>query len=131
MNHLNTLETGKVESVSEGPHSWDEVRDELLASPVQYLIADEDPDDPRLRVEGCNVIGDPLASKGDLREGGDVTIAGGDGKGYPGVREGADNIRVGIVDFDAVDDRLCLDEVGNLGRRREVVPEGAIVDADG
>lgn len=131
LSNLNAPETGKNKSIVEGLHGGKEVDDEALIPAVDDLIPDEDADDTGLRIERGDVYGDPLAGKGELGEGRDVAVHGGDGHGDPGVGEGAQDVRVGVEDLDPVDDRLGPDEVGHLGRGREVVAEGAIVDADG
>lgn len=87
--------------------------------------------DQRGGVKRENVVGNPRLSGGELGEGRNVTICYGDGEGDAGAGEGAENIGVGVKDLDAVDVGVRFEEGGDLGRGREIVGDGAVVDPDG
>lgn len=128
---LDGVDAGEFEGGVEGFHGGYEVGDEVLVVGVHDLVADEDGVDTGFGVEGGDVGGDPAAGGGELGERGDVAVGHRDGHANAGVSEGAEDVGVGVEDLDAVDGCLGLEEVGDLGRRREVVAEGAVVDADG
>ena len=78
-----------------------------------------------------DIIGHPGLGGGEFRKGWNVAVSDGDGERDVGVGEGFEDVRVGVEDLHAVDGGLGFEEVGHLGRRWEVVGDGAIVDADG
>lgn len=73
----------------------------------------------------------PSASYTYLCKRKDVPIRDRDGHGDTSVCKCTDNVLVDVKDFDAVDGCLSFDEVGNLGRWREVVGCGPVVYTDG
>ena len=95
------------------------------------FVTDNDTVDDCFWMERQNVIGNPRLCCRQLRERRDITIFGGDSDGDASVGKGVENVGVAIKDFDAVDGGLGFEEVGDFGWWREVVGDGAVVDADG
>ena len=119
------------ESIVEGSHGSDKAENHVTVAPVEDFAANEYVIDFGLRMKRFDFVDNPLTSKVDVFERYDVAVGGGDGEGDAGVGEGPDDFWVHIEDLDAVDGCPCLEKVGHRGRRREVVADGSIVDADG
>lgn len=77
------------------------------------------------------IVSHPGLGGGESCHGGDISVGHRHGDRHVGVGEGTEDVGVGVEDFYLVDGGLGLDEVGDSGRRREVVGHGAVVDADG
>lgn len=78
-----------------------------------------------------DVVSDPGLGGGEFCEGRYVAVADRDGDGDVCVGEGAEEFGVGVEELDAVYGGLGFEEIGYLLRWREVVGDGAVVDADG
>ena len=74
--------------------------------------------------------GDPAAGGLGGGEGGDLVVGDCDGDQDAGVGEGAEDVGIDVEDHYAVYGCFVLEELRHLGWRREVVAEGAVVDAD-
>lgn len=107
------------------------MRYENLVGGGENLIPDGDVVDQSVGVKRKNVNCDPRLSGGELGEGRNVTVCDGNSEGDAGTGEGTKDILVGVKDLDAIDGGLGFEEGSDLGRRREVVGNRAIVDADG
>ena len=109
-------------------HRRKELRDENLVAEGEDLVADGDEGDLAGGVEGEDVRVDPLSGGvGIGSQAGDV--AGTDDDLDAGAGEGGDDGRIGAVEADPLD-RSGAEEVGSGRRRREVVGDLAVVDAD-
>lgn len=99
---------------------------------MKNLASDKDVTDFRLRMKRLHVTHNPLSSRIDVAaEHRDVAVGCGDGDGDAGVGKSLKDLRVHVVDLDAVYGGPCFEEVRHRGWRREVVAEGSVVDADG
>ena len=107
------------------------MRYEILVGSGENLIPDGDVVDPSVGVKRKNVNGDPRLSGGEFGEGWNVTVNDGNSEGDAGAGEGTKDIGIGVKDLDSIDGGLGFEEGSDLGRRREVVGNRAIVDADG
>ncbi|KAG6430266.1 hypothetical protein SASPL_108330 [Salvia splendens] len=114
----------------EGLHGGNKVVDEVLWAPVEDLVAHDQIVDVCVRVEGLDVGGDPAAGGLGGGEGGDLVVGDSDGDQDAGVGEGAEDVGIDVEDLYAVYGCFVLEELRHLGWRREVVAEGAVVDAD-
>ena len=103
---------------------------EILVGGGEDLVPDGDVVDESVRVKRENVIGNPGLSGGELGEGRNVAISDRDCESDASSGEGTENIRVGVKDLDAVDGGVGFEEGGDLGGRREIVGDGAVVDTD-
>lgn len=113
------------------PHGGNKVGDLNFVSPVNDLIADRDVVDPRPRMERLDVLRHPPPRRPGVGQPDDLAVADRDSHGDPAAREGAEDVGVGVEELHAVDARLRPQEVRHLRRRRQVVAERAVVDADG
>lgn len=128
---LNGGDVGELEGRVKGLHSRQQMRDEVLVRRGEDFVPHGDSVDLGARIKRENVVGHPGLRRGELGDGGNIAVSDGNGDGDAGVGEGAEDVRVGVEDLDAVDGGFGLEERGDLGWRREVIGDGAVVDADG
>lgn len=128
---LNVGDLREYESVVECFHRRNEVANEVLVGGGHDLIPNGDIVDLGAGVERQDVGSDPVASGREFRDCWDVAVANGNRDADAGVSEGSKNIGVAVEDFDLVDGGPGFEKVGDLGRRRKVIGESAIVNADG
>ena len=107
------------------------MRDEILIRRGEYFVADSDKGDLGGRVERGDVGGDPRFGGGEVGDRWYVTGGESNDEGDARVCECADEIWVGVEELDAVDVGVLSEEVCDLRRGREVVGDGAVVDANG
>lgn len=112
-------------------HGGEKMRNQCLIRGSNHFVPDGNAADSGLWEERKYIVSHPGLGGGESRHGGDIGVGHRDSDRHVGVGEGADDVRVGVEDFYLVDGGLGLDEVGDLGRQREVVGHGAVVDADG
>ena len=103
---------------------------EVLIGGGHDFIPDGDIINLRAGVERQDMGSNPVASRREFRHRRNVSVADGDRDADSGTSEGSENIGVGVEDFDLVDCGPGFEKVGDLGRRREVIRESAIVNAD-
>lgn len=111
-------------------HCREELRDQALVVGEKDLIADVDEGDLAGRVERDDVRLDPLSRHvGIGGEAGNVAVGDSDDDADSGVGQGLDDGRIGSIEADLLDGG-GLEELRGGRRRREVVGDLAVVDAD-
>jgi len=114
ISYLNIVDPSTNKSLMQGLNAGYKMRNPLLITSEQDFIANSDEFNPCLWIKLLDIVSNPSAGGICINKSRNITITNGYSHGNVCVGKTAKNVRIGVKDFDAINNCLCFKEVGHL-----------------